>query len=120
MLQKSYYIVLAGLLALAVFVSCSSSDNPMTPAPNTVSIRDNSFNPPTINVVVGRVVVWRNDGNSSHTVTSGSPTSHPGAVFDSGTLGRNAGFQFTFTQPGQYPYFCRIHGAGMSGMVVVQ
>lgn len=121
MLQRSYYKVLVLALVFGSLLSCSSSDNPMTPpASNMVIIQDNSFNPATVNVAVGRVVVWRNDGGTTHTVTSGSPSSNPGGIFNSGNLRPGAGFQFTFSQPGQYPYFCTIHGVMMSGMVVVQ
>src|SRR5207237_3210182 len=64
----------------------------------------------------------------NHTVTSGGCCSFNG-LFDLGTkgtsppTGQNAGFaaSHTFTQPGSFPYFCRVHGSnfGMTGSVTV-
>lgn len=90
------------------------------PSMNTVLIRDNFFDPPQLTVAVGRPVVWRNQGSISHTTTSGTPVSNPGALFDSQLIASGAGFTFTFSQPGTYIYFCRVHGAAMSGSIVVQ
>ncbi len=43
-----------------------------------------------------------------HSVTSGTPPT-PDGKFDSGffTLGKS--YSFTFTQPGDYTYFCKRH-----------
>ena len=120
MLRSSYYM-LAVLLMVLALVSCSMNDStPTSTSPNTVIIMDNSFSPQTLAVVVGRLVVWKNEGNNSHTVTSGTPTSNPGSIFDSGILAPGGGFTFAFSQAGQYSYFCKIHGASMSGIIIVQ
>ncbi|MEW6364537.1 MAG: plastocyanin/azurin family copper-binding protein [Acidobacteriota bacterium] len=84
-----------------------------------VSGEDNVFAPSTVNISPGDTVRWTMTGNNPHTVTSGTPSSSPGTLFDSGTLTKGQTFQFQFTTPGTYPYFCRIHGAMMSGTVVV-
>jgi plastocyanin len=101
------YIVLTTIIVL--FISCGSSDNPTQPADNVVTIRDNFFEPVILNVSVGRMVVWRHQGSNQHTVTSVA-TVGSGRLFESGTLNPGGGFTFTFSQPGSYPYFCRIHG----------
>jgi len=90
------------------------------PSMNTVIIQDNSFSPMQITVGVGRPVVWRNQGSTAHTVTSGTPASNPGKLFDSGTINPGSGFTFTFSQAGEFVYFCKIHGTVMSGVVVVR
>jgi plastocyanin len=119
MLQKSYYIVLIIIIAISAF-GCDFLNDDGNPDSNLVRIRDNSFDPPTLTVAVGRTVAWRNDGQNPHTVTSGSPTSSPGSRFDSGTLNSGGGFTFIFNETGNYPFFCRIHGASMSGTIQVR
>ncbi len=103
-----------------MMLSCSNDNSTTTPPPNTVSIRDNLFDPATLTVAVGRVVVWRHEGTGTHTVTSGTPTVNPGTLFDSGPLTNGGGFQFTFNAPGTFPYFCRTHGVAQTGTIIVQ
>jgi manganese oxidase len=107
-------------IVVVLLLSCGGLDEiPGPPPPNTVLVRDNFFDPPVIQVVVGRVVVWRHSGNNNHTVTSGNPAS-AGTLFDSGTLQSGGLFTFIFSRPGSYPYFCRIHGASMTGVIQVR
>jgi plastocyanin len=40
-------------------------------------------------------------------------------VWDSGRVGQNGTFRFTFANKGSYPYHCSIH-PGMTGTIVVQ
>jgi plastocyanin len=60
-------------------------------------------------------------------VTSGTVTQGSGGVttavdskFESGSLKQNASFSFTFTAPGTYAYFCKIHPATMRGEITVK
>jgi plastocyanin len=88
-----------------------------------------SFVPDTINISVGDTVRWTWESNF-HSVTSGDPTtcnadgqfcSPDNMNCDAGIL-NNTGFvyEFTFTQPGMYQYFCAVHCfAGMTGVVTV-
>lgn len=117
---QSYYIILTTLIVLLLTSSCEFNNNNDPADSNLIQIRDNSFDPPVLSVAAGRVVAWRHEGSSPHTVTSGSPTENPGARFDSGTLRNGQGFTFTFSEPGMYPYFCKIHGAMMSGTIQVR
>lgn len=100
-----------------------------TPAPTTapagattasVSLRNTSYNPKTITVRVGTQITWTNSESAGipHTVTSGAPNA-PNGTFDSGTLNPGQTFQFTFNTPGTFAYYCRIHGAAMTGTVTV-
>ena len=110
-------LVIAGLL-----LSCSDDDNPtMNPTPNTrtVAAKDDFFDPATLTVPTGATVTWQNQASNNHTVTSGSANAITG-MFDSPTLSNGQTFQFTFSQAGTFPYFCRIHGQMMSGTIVVQ
>jgi plastocyanin len=80
------------------------------------------FTFPKISVPVGTTVRWVNSSRAPHTVTSGKSSDDadaPGALFDA-TIRPGESFEFTFTQVGEQPYFCRFHeDAGMVGTVVV-
>ena len=96
---SSYYIILTTIIALFLTSSCkfNNDDNPADS--NLIQIRDNSFDPPVLSVVVGRAVAWRHEGSSPHTVTSGSPTQSPGTRFDSGTLRNGRGSRLRSVRP---------------------
>lgn len=117
---RSLIPVLLFVLTLTCFVSCNNNNSNPPPSNNTVQIKDNFFDPPSLTIAVGRSVVWRHVGTSQHTVTSGTPTNNPGSLFDSGTLSNGGGFTFVFGQTGTYTYFCRVHGVNMMGTIVVQ
>jgi len=92
-----------------------------TPVPGTnVSMQNTMYSPQSITVKVGMTVVWRNNETNGmpHTVTSGSPNA-PSGMFDSGTLNAGQSFQFTFSTPGTFAYYCRIHGAAMTGVITI-
>jgi plastocyanin len=89
----------------------------------TVALDQYEVVPNVIHVARGTTVIWRNTDElgEAHTVTTDP------AVwilkFDSDFLEPNEQFQVTFTERGQYNYYCRAHGGpdlqGMSGMVIV-
>ena len=86
------------------------------------SLTDTAFQPNPIQVSVGTTVTWTNNDAQPHTVTSGS-NGQPDNKFNSSpnfTPLLNAGqtFSFTFTQAGEYPYFCMLH-PNMVGTVSV-
>ena len=87
-----------------------------------VVMRNIAFNPATITVRVGQTVVWRNDDSAPHTTTSGTcpgGACSPMPGWDSGTLDPGQSFSHVFSTSGTFPYYSRIHGAMMQGMVVV-
>lgn len=70
------------------------------------------FEPQTLTVPAGTTVTWVNEDGSNHIVQFGG---------DSGPRMRHhATYTKTFSQPGSYAYQCAIHGAAMTGTVVVQ
>ena len=75
----------------------------------------NSFTPSTVTIQAGQSVTW-NWVSGFHSVVSDSM---PKAFADSPA---QAAGQFTvmFATPGTYPYHCGIHGAMMTGTIVVQ
>ena len=67
----------------------------------------------TGSVPVGSTVVATNQDGVTHTWTSVDE------VWDSGSLGNGDSFEFTFTDPGEYDYFCSIHPQ-MTGSITVE
>jgi plastocyanin len=78
-----------------------------------VSIAKFAFAPATITISAGQSITWTNTDPVDHTTTSDTQ------VWDSGSLGQNANFTTTFSQPGTYAYHCTIHPF-IRGTVVVQ
>lgn len=93
----------------------------------TVSLKLIAFKPDGLTVAAGTAVTWKNEDASEHTVTSGLVNQGSGGVttaadskFESGSLKQNATFSHTFTAPGTYAYFCKIHPATMRGEITVK
>ena len=70
-----------------------------------------------IDIIVGDTVVWKNADTATHTVTSGM-VPEPDNLFDSGLFAPGKFFSYTFTEPGNIPYFCIVH-PWMEGIVSV-
>lgn len=89
-----------------------------------VTVVDSAYEPREVSIEAGGTVTWTQTGTLPHSVTAddGSFDSHP-SCGSGACMGPGDTFQHTFTEPGTYAYYCRIHGgpggAGMSGTVVV-
>jgi plastocyanin len=86
------------------------------------SLTDTAYQPNPVQVSVGATVTWTNDDAQPHTVTSGS-NGQPDNKFNSSPnfsplMAPGQTFSFTFTQAGDYPYFCMLH-PNMIGTVSV-
>ncbi|HWL41601.1 MAG TPA: plastocyanin/azurin family copper-binding protein [Ilumatobacter sp.] len=89
-----------------------------------VTALDNSFRPASIEAKVGDEVVWENRGRNEHDILSIEGTLDDGTAwgltvdeFQPGDI-----FAHMFTEPGEYRYYCTIHGTsevGMIGTVIV-
>jgi plastocyanin len=90
-------------LALAALTGVIES-----PSDATVEVRTFQFRDKAIEIPVGTRVVWTNQDQIEHTVTSGAPDSTNG-VFNAKLAGPGATFSFTFTKAGTYRYFCDRH-----------
>ncbi len=73
-----------------------------------VSIVNYTFVADTAVVTQGDSVVWTNNGTSPHTSTSGA-AGVPDGLWNSGTLSPGLSFGRTFSQVGDFPYYCAIH-----------
>jgi nitrite reductase (NO-forming) len=86
-------------------------------APGSSSLTTDAFQPNPIQVSTGATVTWTNNDSQPHTATSGENAT-PDQTFDSGILAPAATFEHTFTEAGEYPYFCLLH-PNMVGTVSV-
>lgn len=88
-------------------------------ATSSVTMEGISFIPGDLTVEVGSTVTWTNDSSIIHTVTSGTEGTH-NDIFDSGDMGPNDEFSYTFNEVGTFPYFCIPHvNQGMAGTITV-
>src|ERR671919_416629 len=76
--------------------------------PGASSLTTDAYSPNPVQVSTGATVTWTNDDTQPHTATSGEAVT-PDGRFDSGIMAPAATFDFTFTEPGEYPYFCLLH-----------
>jgi plastocyanin len=84
----------------------------------SVDVLDNSYSPATVTILAGGTVTWTWKGGNPHSVTSGTGTDDN--KFPSSAIQTTGTFMQTFATKGNFPYFCKQHGASMSGTVVVQ
>ncbi|MDD5099053.1 MAG: cupredoxin family copper-binding protein, partial [Candidatus Colwellbacteria bacterium] len=77
-----------------------------------VTIDSFLFNPPDITVPNGTKVIWTNNDQVPHTVTSQG-------YFDSKILSNGETFSFTFSKTGVFEYICSLH-PNMKGKVTVE
>jgi plastocyanin len=85
-----------------------------------VGMAGSVFDPIEVDINAGDTVEWNNNDITEHTVTADATLADGiTPLFDSNDLETDSKFTYTFNTPATYTYFCRIHGHGMSGTVVV-
>jgi plastocyanin len=78
----------------------------------TIEIKEYKYVPEKVTVAAGTKVTWVNHDEIPHTIDDTNK------LFRSAALDTDETYSFTFTKPGTYPYFCRLHSQ-MVGTVVV-
>jgi plastocyanin len=144
MLRRPVAVVAIAVSALSV-TSCGSSDEASTKAASTTTtttiftapkvpdsefidksgtlevateIVDNAFEPKYLTVSPGTKVTWTNTGRNVHNVQPSLDNTFEGIA----TMQRDETFSVIFDKPGDYPYFCSLHGTrknGQNGMIRV-
>lgn len=79
-----------------------------------VGVLDNTFRPETVDVAAGTVVVWENGGRNDHNIL---PTEGDGWGVEADAFAPGDAYEHRFTEPGEYPYYCSLHGTKTKGMV---
>ena len=111
-------LVALSFLALLVFVPVAGAHQPQdmmgqsTPKMWSVAIEDFYFEPADAAIQPGDTIMWVNEGNTPHTVTSDD------GQFDSEVLNPGDSFSVAFTEAGTFTYHCEIHPS-MTGSVTV-
>ncbi len=121
----------AAVLAIGISAAaaCGGDDDGVAPAatqPATASsptqsapiigVEDNSFSPGSLTVKAGTKVTWTWEGKNPHSVVG----KFDGQEVKSQQLTGAGTFDFTFAKVGTFEYQCGVHGAAMTGKVVVQ
>jgi plastocyanin len=76
------------------------------------------YTPSNLTIQGNTTVTWTNNDTVLHTVTSGNPNEGPSDVFDSSLIEPNNQFNYTFSDEGQFKYYCTLHPF-MTGTVTV-
>ena len=104
-------------------VTPTSGSNKVTIPSGASTLTDTAFSPNPSELKVGDTVTWTNDDAQPHTATSGNPTDGPDGKFG-GTmeapviLVKGQTQEFTFTEAGEYDYYCTLH-PNMVGTITV-
>lgn len=125
--QKAALLVFLNTLTDSAFLTAPRFANPFAPATTapppvtpgtpsaTVTIQATAYHPATLTVQPGTVITWTNLDNARHSASFASAAVGATPIFTSGSQQLRMP-----TTPGTYPYQCAVHGAAMSGTVIVQ
>ncbi|MCB1037967.1 MAG: plastocyanin/azurin family copper-binding protein [Acidimicrobiales bacterium] len=81
----------------------------------TVQARDNNFVQPYVTVKAGTTVTFVNKGRNQHDVVPVEDGAFRTVEIDE--FERDAEVEITFEKPGDYAYYCTLHGTKTKGMV---
>jgi len=105
-----------------------SADTANVTIQGPMSFVDSSSHSSTTTINAGDTVTWTWT-DSQHSTTSGTCSGgggyggdincNPDGVWDSGIANSGTHFSHTFSTAGTFPYYCQIHGADMTGNIVV-
>jgi len=111
------------VLGLTLAVVCLFGPvGPASAATHVVTVRNFEFSPKNLLIQKGDTVRWEWE-SGSHTTTNGTGPIDPnaGTLWNSPIESTTPSFEFTFTQIGDFPYYCIPHFlAGMTGLVTVE
>ncbi|WP_436794186.1 cupredoxin domain-containing protein [Actinospongicola halichondriae] len=115
------------LLLMAVLVAplagCGDSDDPaveLVDAESEILAVDNVFDPEDTTVEAGTTITFVNAGRNDHNVIPEDEDAE--WAIPTQDFGPRGTAEYRFTEPGEYRYFCSIHGTidvGMVGTITV-
>ena len=98
----------AGNATNATSTGAAGGPTSVSIVPGSSSLTTDAYQPNPVQVNTGATVTWTNDDAQPHTATSGENAQRD-ERFDSGIMPPAATFEHTFTEAGEYPYFCTLH-----------
>jgi len=111
-------IAMVGIGAVACSDDGSSAADECGSGDTIVEIKDNTFDPETVEIEAGTTVCWPNEGRNEHNVKPDE-----GDLFGTDSIDPGEAYTYTFEDPGTYAYYCSFHGApgrGQIGEVIVE
>ncbi len=116
-MSKRIILLIATLAIATIFAGCTAQngDDDLT----VIRIVDGTadgFDPSNVTITAGTTVRWINQDNQAHTTTSDDD----GETWDSGALSPGDDFEFTFEEPGEYPYHCELHAPQVGTIIVTE
>ena len=106
------------VLGCSVLMSCGEKDvNSPSAGSNVIVVNDSFYDITEKTIFVGKTVEWSWQGNIGHSVTSGT-AANPNGSFDSEIISTGT-FSHKFDTEGTFKYYCRVHGAAMTGAINV-
>ena len=119
-------LILAGCGSAAKDTGLPTSPSPEPEKGTIIKVIDSAFDPATVTVKPGDLVKWKFVGSAPHNVKflKLPVNSHPSCTPSGGCGAAGDVFTHTFDKPGDYLYYCVIHGSpggtGMAGHLVVK
>ena len=107
----------AGNATNATMTGAGNATTSVSIVPGSSTLTTDAYQPNPVQVSVGSTVTWTNNDAQPHTATSGENAT-PDGRFDSSIMAPAATFDHTFTEAGEFPYFCLLH-PNMVGTVSV-
>ena len=120
------FTITLGIISMSPASFADHSEVTITPISGSGSgsgcelTEEGCYNPSTVTVDVGGVVIFSNTDGAAHTFSSGVPSDDIiGLEFDSGMLSAGDSAEWIPENVGEFPYFCMIH-PWMDGLIIVQ
>jgi plastocyanin len=101
--------------ASSVDLSDKSFDIETAASEVEVDALDNQFTPPYIEIRAGTTVIFANQGRNPHNVLPVDEGAFP--PIETEAFEPRASESITFDRPGEFPYYCSLHGTTTKGMV---
>ena len=120
------FTITLGIISMSPASFADHSEVTITPISGSGSgsgcelTEEGCYNPSTVTVDVGGVVIFSNTDGAAHTFSSGVPSDDIiGLEFNSGMLSAGDSAEWTPENVGEFTYFCMIH-PWMDGLIIVQ
>lgn len=106
-MRVARFAAIASALLFLVLASAASA------AVRSVDIANFAFSPPSVTITVGDTVTWTNKDAAAHSAVVNG-------VGQTAVLLQNQSGSLMFNAAGTFNYVCGVHGASMSGTVIVR